>query len=530
VKATRDRIRASAAAVVRAGEALGRECKGVLRGAPDRVVVEGEGPLASKPKPSGRAQGERARSARQKRTIDLEIDETIFAAAYRVLRDPFEAFIATADRLTWSDPTIDALVHQKTAQLREDLAGPPVAVCAEMRTWAASGFHVLPPGSRSLEEAREARGAQAVKGNLEALLRPYEDHADRAIVRRITALKERLSEKERTGKGFLSTQYHLKLALGEKVPRFAEQQFAPAIGKGRTSAGTTFVVRRSVRKSFSHSCGHEVQVEVRERHGGSGYGVCLGENARSHPSSSCSGSVETVTLATAPNVRRAQVRLSDGRTVTVSVVHVPTRDGGPAGVLIDAFRGYNHHPVSVRELSRDGRVLRTVSLGRARCRKELAIKAPGPPRFVTLATVTAPSGETVAISGTLFGFRRQIEFFLGPQPSIRDSESSEENPEPKKFQWDLSTECAPHPYSLLDGILAPPGASVLVRTPAGLAPLTKVELAPSLHAGGPLFYGVYATPPTEVVVERSDGSVLYSESLAAKATEETEFCEGYAEP
>src|SRR5262249_39575745 len=126
-------------------------------------------------------------------------------------------------------------------------------------------------------------------------------------------------------------------------------------------------------------------------------------------------------------------------------------------------------------------------------------------------------------------FRRQTEFFLGPQPGMRSSEAGEEHGKQKQFQWELSNECAPHPYSLLDGILAPPGAVVLVRTPAGLTPLTKVELAASMHAEGPLFYGVYAATPTEIVVERSDGSVLYTESLAARATEETEFCEGYAE-
>jgi hypothetical protein len=91
------------------------------------------------------------------------------------------------------------------------------------------------------------------------------------------------------------------------------------------------------------------------------------------------------------------------------------------------------------------------------------------------------------------------------------------------------TECALHPYSLLDGLLLSPGASVLVRTPAGLVPLTRVELAASTPAEGLLFYGVYATPPTEIIVESSDGSVLYTESLTAKATEETEFCEDYAE-
>ena len=53
---------------------------------------------------------------------------------------------------------------------------------------------------------------------------------------------------------------------------------------------------------------------------------------------------------------------------------------------------------------------------------------------------------------------------------------------------------------------------------------------PRLNAGGPLFYGVFATTPTELVVERADGSTLYTESLAVKAKEEAEYCEGYAEP
>jgi hypothetical protein len=223
------------------------------------------------------------------------------------------------------------------------------------------------------------------------------------------------------------------------------------------------------------------------------------------------------------------VRFSDGRTVTVSVLQIPAKDGGPAGVFIDAFRGYNPYPVLVQEQSRDGMVVRTVNLGRMRCMQESAADAPGPPEPVNLATVTAPSGEHLTISGILHRFRGQTEFFLGPQPGMRNSEEGKESAEPKQFQWDLSTECAPHPYSLLDGILLPPGTSVLVRTPTGLAPLTKVELPASVPAGGPLFYGVFVTPPTEIVVERSDGSVLYTEGLAAKATEETEFCEGYAE-
>jgi hypothetical protein len=133
-------------------------------------VIEEEGPYASAPKLSGRVQGERARSEQEKQTID----DAIVVAGYRVVRGPYEAFIAAAERLAWSDPTITALVHQMTARLREDLVGPRVAVCAEMRSWAASGFHLLPPGSKSLKESEEARGKQAVQGNLEVLLRSYE--------------------------------------------------------------------------------------------------------------------------------------------------------------------------------------------------------------------------------------------------------------------------------------------------------------------------------------------------------------------
>jgi hypothetical protein len=513
----------------RAAHALGRECKGALRGAPDGAAVEEEGSLASSPTLSGRAQGERARSEQEEQTIDLEIDETIAAAFYRVLRGPYEAYIAAIDRLTWSDPAINALVHQRTAGLREDLTGPPVAVCAEMKAWAAGGFRVLPPGSKRLEESMEARSKQSPQGNLGVLLRSYEGLAGRAIIRRVDALEERFREKERADEGFSSAEDHMELALGEKLSRFAEQQLAAVIGKGRTSAGTMFVVRQSVRGSLSRSCRHEVEVEVREGSGSSSGSVCLSEGSRSRPSGGCSGSVETVELATPPEVPRARVRLSDGHTVTVSVVQVPAKEGGPAGVFIDAFRGPNPYPISVQELSRAGRVLRTVSLSRVRCIKEPAADAPGPPQPINLATVIVPSGETMTIAGILHRFRGQTEFSLGPQPGIRNSEASEEHGQPKPFEWNLSTECAPHTYSLLDGVLAPPGASVVVRTPAGLSPLTKVELANSMNAGGPLFYGVYATPPTEIVVERSDGSVLYTESLAAKATEETEFCEGYAE-
>lgn len=527
-KAELARDRATEAAAASADEALGRQCRGALRGVPNRAALEEEGPLQPKPRLSGRIQGEQARSELEERTIDMEIDQKITAADSRVLRGPYDAYIATANRLSWSDQTITALVHQKAARLREELTGPPVKVCAEMRAWAAGGFHRLPPGSKSYEEARQARETREVDGDLEKLLRPYESPAGKALVRRTEALAERRREEAREDSIAAIAAYNMELALGEKPSRFFLQLSGPVIDSGRTHAGTRFVIRATVGKSSSRgSCKHEVQVEIRNRRSGSGTGVCLGERAGQGLSGGCSGPVETLQFATPPDVRQVRVRLSNGRTVTDSVVQIPVKDGGPAGLFVDAFRGYKTYPVSAQELSSDGRVLRTVGLRGMRCEQE---PGGGEPEFFSLATVLSPYGEPLNIEASLVHFEGQTAFDLIFEPGVHSSHSGNEGQgKPKQFPWNLSTECAPHPYSLLDGILSPPGASVLARTPAGLAPLTKVELAPSMHAEGPLFYGIYTTPPTEIVVERADGTILYSESLAAQATEATQFCEGYAE-
>lgn len=521
---------ATEAALARAAKTLGDECKGVLRGGPDESVLEEEGPSASRPRLSGRAQGELARSELEKQTIDVEISERFSAATDRVLRRPYKAYVRVVASLVWSNPTINAVLRERMARLREDIVGHTVSVCADMRAWAASGFHVLPPASKRLEEARQARNQPPAQGNLHSLLQPYEDATGRKILQRETAVEERLRERERDDEVYARADYQMKRALGEKVSSFQQQQFAPVIARGRTSAGTTFVIRANVGKDHTHSCKHEVDVEVIEHDGSSGGSVCISEGAHSHPSSSCSGSVETLELATPPDVRAARFRLGDGHAVTVPVVQIPAKYGGPAGVIIDAFGGYTRHPVSLQELSASGKIIRTVDLKRTRCTKQSMNEGPGPPQFVTLTTASTPSGQPLVIQATLMHFRGQTEFSLGPPPGMRSSELGEEQGTSKQFQWSISTECEPHRYTLIDGILTPPGASVLVRTPSGLAALTKVELAASIHAPGPLFYGVYTTPPTEIIVERPDGMVLYTESLAAKATEDTEYCEGYAEP
>jgi hypothetical protein len=78
-------------------------------------------------------------------------------------------------------------------------------------------------------------------------------------------------------------------------------------------------------------------------------------------------------------------------------------------------------------------------------------------------------------------------------------------------------------------VLKPPGATVLAREPSGTVALGTVAIPARLHAGGVLAYGVFTTPPSELIVRRADGTTLRTESLAAMNRENGEFCEGYAE-
>lgn len=157
LKATLARSRSTDAAVAHAAKVLGDECRGALRGVPDESVIEEE-PPRSRPRFSAGVQGERARSEHEKSTIDLEIDKTIVAAGARVLHGSYDAYIAMADRLTWSDSTITALAHQAAMRRREGLRGP--AGRRVSRNEGLGGERVPPAAARKQELGRSRGSSQ----------------------------------------------------------------------------------------------------------------------------------------------------------------------------------------------------------------------------------------------------------------------------------------------------------------------------------------------------------------------------------
>jgi hypothetical protein len=208
-------------------------------------------------------------------------------------------------------------------------------------------------------------------------------------------------------------------------------------------------------------------------------------------------------------------------------VRVPRRDGGPAGIYAQEIRGSTSHAVSLVELNAGGVVVLTVKLPRYRCVKSHT-EPEGLPTSMELASANTPEGEPFTI--TAFGSLNDEPFLsvdTGIDPRLEPAIGLGTS---KAFPWSLSIGCAPHPYTIIYGILMPPGKSVVAQTPQGVVALNVVPVEPRVHAKGPLTYGVFSALPSELTVLRANGSTIYTENLQAKATEATQFCEGYAEP
>lgn len=527
-----ERLGAIAAAEASADAAIARECAGILKGAPgDGRSIEIGGSRSEHE--SSRADGEQARSVRARETITEEIAAAVDHADHAPVRATLEAFSSSLEALSFSDPAVTAAARYEAAVETERLAAAQPSPCADMRAWAASGFKSLSPASKAFRAAREALDREAPEVPLESLLSPYEVNAsERALGRRVETERKRL-EDARASRS-LASHRRLVLALGQTEPAFVEQLFQPVIARGRTHIGTPFAIRRALREADEpHPCPHAVFVELSNRLRVLGFAppsgrLCLGRQ-RTAPRTVCVSGTETVDLATVPQARSVRIRLAGGRTLSAHVIPIPARDGGPGGVFVDAFRGRGVAGDSLQVLDAHGGVLARHSFRGCAAEKTRGATE-RPPNVLVLTHALTPQGDPLAIAGLLEKFGRRPEFFLVPARGEMKYEVGEESTPPRQFQWMVSSECAPHRYALIEGTLKAPGVSVLVRTPSGLAPLQKAPTPPNVVTAGPVFYGVFESAPSEVIVERADWSTLYSESLAGFAGKEAEFCEGLAEP
>jgi hypothetical protein len=505
---------------------IARECPGVVSGMPQ------EPSLKPFPAPPPRARGEKARRSQQKQTIEGELDAAVDRPGESLYRPAEEAYAAEVRQLSWSNPAIASALQAATTARLQAVSAPAPPFCADARAWAQSGYRALSAASREFEAARAARrNSERGEASLGTLLKPYENASDRVLIRKTSAVESKLLA---SAVAVVGTVFRLDRIVG--FPKVgAEEPKQTAVGHGRTAAGTRFQVstgsglfgaggcHRSAAVFYSRPGAPEVLIE-----GGPNNPICLSPPRYRHPALFCEAGIETIQTAVPASVRSARLVLADGRTIGSRVVRVPRRDGGPAGVYAQELRGGTSHAVSLVELNAGGGVVLIVELPRYRCvkpRKE-------PEEFPTGAELVGgrtPEGEAFTISA-LGGASGEpfLSVDAGVDPEL--NEPAIGLGASKAFPWSLSIGCAPHPYAILYGILAPPGKSVVAQTPQGAVALNVVPVELRVHAKGPLAYGVFSALPSELTVLGANGSTVYTENLQAKATEAAQFCEGYEEP
>lgn len=507
---------------------IARECPRVLSGMPQESSFGRS--LTFPP----RVRGEHARLSKQKETVEGELDTAVYRSGESLYRPAEEAYAAEVRQLSWSNPAIISALQAATTAKLEAFSAPAPPFCADARAWAQSGYRALSAASREFEASREARrnSERAQERSVGTLLKPYENASDRALIRKTYTAEIKLFL---SGRAVVRTVSRLDRIVG--LPQIvSEEPKSIVVGHGRTAAGTRFEVssgsgllvsvgscHRSATVAYIRPGAPEVLIV-----GGPNNPICISSPHYRRPAVFCEAGIETIQTAVPASVRSVRLVLADGRTIKSRVVRIPRRDGGPAGIYAQEIRGSTSHAVSLVELNDAGDVALTVKLPRYRCAKPR--KEPEEfPTGTDLASGHTPDGETFTI-GTFGDFNNEpfLSVNIGVDPEL--NEPSIGLGPSKAFPWSLSIGCNPHPYAILYGILAPPGKSVLARTPQGDVALNVVPVEPHLHAKGPLVYGVFRALPSELTVLGANGSTVYTENLQAKATEAAQFCEGYAEP
>ncbi len=519
------------AAVEGLASRLASECPGVLRDGPP------EPPPGT---PFARRVGESKREDEQQSELEGELSETVRLTLVQADRQPLLEFAAATRSLQWTNPTLTQAIDAQATGLEAELALALPNVCADMQAWVASGYRTLTAATHEFAAKREAiartQDARFDK-SVARLFASHESAADKALVATTKALYK---EREKRLAGLTRVGNELLASLGvvhEKEPTVSHPPpDAIVIGKGRTASGGAYEVlllqgappgsrQRGERCSQSHPLSVRIVTTLNMDVSG-----CFARSeSTAPPRVSCDEGLLTIEARTGAAVRAVSLHLSDDRRITSRVAFIPANLGGPTGFYFQVVRGPSPIPVSLTELSADGKPLRVLKLHPFKgCIKHLL-------KFLhhgirTLVHGQVPHGPAFSIVGETYRFLGHIHFAI--KVDIVDGGGGGESPsgrKPKLFSWALWQECKPHPYTILYGLLKRPTDTVLARIGGSLHALPRVTIPAHLHAGGVLVYLPSATAPRELQVRDPAGKTILTEHLGRLAAEATETCQAKAE-
>jgi hypothetical protein len=127
--------------------------------------------------------------------LSYEIVGALFATGYHTDAKIADAFIAAVSPLRWSNPAITRRLHVFINGLREMLALKVPNLCADVRSWIASGYQAVPASTLRFDEHVEAIEVEIPSPRLVAA---FVQPADRGLFKQVAHLLTRFEELEFT--------------------------------------------------------------------------------------------------------------------------------------------------------------------------------------------------------------------------------------------------------------------------------------------------------------------------------------------
>ena len=119
---------------------------------------------------------------------------TIVLTAARPDVQAIKAFVHTVSGLRWSSSALTGAVHGYAGKLETELSLAPPNLCADVKAWAAGGYHALPADTAAF--VAKFMPAWVALGFLPGQLARYEGGASGTLAGRAAPLERELSEGE----------------------------------------------------------------------------------------------------------------------------------------------------------------------------------------------------------------------------------------------------------------------------------------------------------------------------------------------
>jgi hypothetical protein len=122
------------------------------------------------------------------------IGAMVTASVHLVEARPSREYVRTAGRLEWSNHALTRAVRAYANKALGLVALAPPKLCADVKSWAASGFRTLPASTAVF--APRFISVWIAPGELPPSLARYETAAERPLLRRTRQLEEKFTEME----------------------------------------------------------------------------------------------------------------------------------------------------------------------------------------------------------------------------------------------------------------------------------------------------------------------------------------------